>query len=168
MSLSKREYISKRFKELGITSHDMAMIVINEQEKYNPGLTFDQVNNAIESIISKREIQHALVTALSIDELADKKQLPEPFQFMIEEDNPLYGVDEAIAIVSSLMYGTISNSNWGYLDKSKPGIVGYLNDLQKKENGHVTTMTDDMISMIIAGAEAKVSHNNRHEESDGE
>ena len=87
---------------------------------------------------------------------------------MIEEDNPLYGVDEAIAIVSSLMYGTISNSNWGYLDKSKPGIVGYLNDLQKKANGHVTTMTDDMISMIIAGAEAKVSHNNRHEESDGE
>ena len=68
MSLSKREYISKRFKELGITRHDMAMIVINEQEKYNPGLTFDQVSNAIESIISKREIQHALVTALSIDE----------------------------------------------------------------------------------------------------
>lgn len=168
MSLSKREYISKRFKELGITRHDMAMIVINEQEKYNPGLTFDQVSNAIESIISKREIQHALVTALSIDELADKKQLPEPFQFMIEEDNPLYGVDEAIAIVSSLMYGTISNSNWGYLDKSKPAIVGYLNDLQKKANGHVTTMTDDMISMIIAGAEAKVSHNNHHEESDGE
>lgn len=155
---SKREYIAERFNELGITVREMAQIVVSEQEKYNPGLTMDMAIHAVERVIAKREVQHALVTALAIDELADESKLPEPLQSIISDDNPQYGIDESIALQASALYGTISTSNWGHLDKSKPGIIGNLNTMQKI-GGHVTTMTDDMVSMIIAAAEGKVSQN---------
>lgn len=156
--VSKTEYINKRFIDLGITELAMAEIVVSEQEKYNPDLTIDMALHAVKRVLAKREVQHALVTALSIDELADKRMLPEPLQSIIDDDNPQYGVDESIALMTSMLYGTISASNWGHLDKNKPGIIGKLNDLQKT-GGMTTTMTDDMISMIISSAEGKVSQN---------
>lgn len=155
---SKTEYINKRFADLGITELGMAEIVVSEQAKYNPELTIEMALHAVQRVLAKREVQHSLVTALSIDELADKKMLPEPLQSIIDDDNPQYGVDESIALMTSMLYGTISASNWGHLDKNKPGIIGKLNDLQKT-GGKTTTMTDDMISMIISSAEGKVSQN---------
>ena len=155
---SKRDYIKKRFNDLGITIKDMAEIVVQEQITHNPWLTQEIAEQAVERVIAKREVQHALVTALSIDELAERNALPIPLQYIIEDDNSQYGIDESIALSTSMLYGTIASSNFGELDKKKPGIIGVLNDGQKSGK-FITTMTDDMISAIIASAEGKISQN---------
>ena len=154
---SKREYIDARFKELGITIDEMASEVLKEQARHNPWMILEDAKRAVEKVLRRREVQHALITALALDELADKHMLPEPLQSISEEDNPQYGVDEAIAIQTAGLYGTIAVTNYGYLDRDKTDLAKKLNDMQKA-GGHITTMTDDMISMIIASAEGSVAH----------
>lgn len=154
---SKQEYIAHRFLEAGINEEDLATIVYDKQLPFNPELTYEHSLEALQSVMRKRETQHYLVTALSLDELAQEGGLPEPLQSIVEEDNPQYGVDEIIGLGTSMLGGTISFTNFGALDANKEGIVDVLNEEQKQ--GHtVSTFTDDVLSAIIALAEAKVAH----------
>ena len=158
MKESKMQYINRRFDELGIKYEDLADEVMQEQLSHNPWLDNEIALKAVRSVIRKREIQHALVFALSVDELTEKKLFPSPIQEILEEDNSQFGIDESIAMVSSLLFGTISATNYGHLDVDKVESAKKLNDMQKRGE-HITTMTDDMISAIVASAEGKVSQN---------
>lgn len=166
MSISKMDYINKRFEELGISRFELAQEALKEQQAHNPWLTLEDAYEAIEGVIRKREVQHALVTALAIDELADKHMLPEPFQDIIQDDNPLFGVDEVIASETAGLFGSIAKTNFGYLDRAKTDLAKKLNDEQKM-GGHITTMTDDLVSAIIAAAEGKVAHSVHLEHTEG-
>lgn len=151
------DYINARFHELGISRYKLAKETLKEQARHNPWMTLEDAYDAVEAVIRKREVQHALVTALTIDELADKGMLPEPLQSIIADDNPLYGVDESIAMGMAGLFGTIAQTNFGFLDREKTDLAKKLND-EQKSGGHITTMTDDLVSAIIASAEGKVAH----------
>ena len=157
MTQSKMDYINARFDELGISRLELAQEVLKEQARHNPWMTLEDAYEAVEAVIRKREMQHALVTALTIDELADNKMLSEPMQSIIADDNPLYGIDETIALGTAGLFGTIAVTNFGFLDREKADLAKKLND-EQKAGGHITTMTDDLVSLIIASAEGKVAH----------
>ena len=54
--------------------------------------------------------------------------LSEPLQDIVKRDEGLYGIDEVIALSIVNVYGSIGFTNFGYIDKLKPGILEYLND----------------------------------------
>ena len=59
----------------------------------------------VKKVLKKREVQNAILTGIQLDVLAEKKQLDEPLQQIIETDEGLYGVDEAIAFSIINVYG---------------------------------------------------------------
>ncbi len=141
-------------RKRGVEVSDIAKIVIELQEKYHPDLTFSECEQAVEKVLSKREIQHAIYTGIALDVLAEQKLLPQPLQSIMETDEPLYGVDEILALSITNVYGSIGLTNFGYLDKTKLGIIGKLND--HKTQIHV--FLDDLIAGIAAAAAARIAH----------
>lgn len=158
---TKIEYILTEFKKRNIYISDLSDLVLEGQNKYIPDLTRQEANLAIIGVLNKREVQHSLLTALAIDNLAMANSLPEPLQSIIEEDSPWYGIDETIAIETASLGGSIATSNFGSLDKDKPGIIGVMNNAQK-EGLFITTMLDDQLCAIVAFAEGKLAQNNKH------
>lgn len=151
-------YIMAKLFEYGVTISDMAEIVYEEQKKYEPNVTMSYAINRVEKVLQKREVQHAFLVAFFLDESAQNKKMPYPLQLIVEEDRPLFGIDEQLAMAVSGIYGSIATSNFGWLDKSKKGIIGILNDGQKYGTGPVTTFLDDMVAAVIAAAESATAH----------
>ncbi|SUP52401.1 Phosphatidylglycerophosphatase A [Weissella viridescens] len=75
----------------------------------------------------------------------------------MQEDSSTYGIDEQLVMSILGLYGTISWTNFGFLDRTKPGIIGELNDAQKN-GGRVNTFIDDLVAAIVAAAEARIAH----------
>ncbi len=53
------------------------------------------------------------------------------------------------------MYGSIGLTNFGYVDKIKPGILAKLND-HNQEKCH--TFLDDIVGAIAAAASSRLAH----------
>lgn len=77
----------------------------------------------VEMVLRKREVQNAVLTGIQLDILAEQGQLISPLQEMIENDEGLYGVDEILAFSIVNVYGSIGFTNYGYVDKLKPGCL---------------------------------------------
>ena len=69
-------------------------------------------------------------------------------------DAGLFGIDEALAMSIANIYGTIGITNFGYLDKMKPGIIGQLDQHPQA----VHTFSDDLVGAIAAAAAARLAH----------
>lgn len=158
---SKREYIKDEFDKRQIYVADMAEIVFNSQKKHIKGLAYEDAVKVVNEVMQKREVRHALLVALALDNLAMEKELPEPLQTIVTEDEPLFGIDEDIAVATSGLNGSIAVTNYGNLDVTKPGIIGRLNNDQK-EGKLITTFLDDMVSAICAQAMGKLAHKYRY------
>lgn len=141
----------------GVQLTAIADLVIFGQKDHMPDLTQDQALDSVKKVLHKTEAQDAIMTGLALDDLANGRKLPEPIQSRIVEDSSTYGVDEQLVMSILGVYGTISWTNFGYLDKLKPGIVGQLND-EQKDGGRVNTFIDDIVSAIAAAAEARIAH----------
>ncbi|MFX3622851.1 MAG: phosphatidylglycerophosphatase A [Ectobacillus sp.] len=148
-------------KQRGVTIEDIAELVYFLQEKYHPNLTMEECRYNVERVLSKREVQNALITGIQMDMLAEKKLLDEPLQSIIEKDEGLYGIDEIIALSIVNVYGSIGFTNFGYVDKVKPGILKFLND---KSSGYVHTFLDDIVGAIAAAASSRLAHRAAHAE----
>ncbi|WP_173915751.1 phosphatidylglycerophosphatase A [Halobacillus sp. Marseille-Q1614] len=147
--------------ERGITIKDMAELVHYLQSKYHPELTMDICEFNVHQVLKKREVQNAIITGIQLDKLAEKKMLEEPLQTTIEIDEGLYGVDEVIALSIVNVYGSIGFTNYGYIDKQKPGILKRLND---KSTGECHTFLDDIVGAIAAAASSRLAHSEVGEE----
>jgi len=146
------------FKKRGVELSDITEIVYFLQQKYIPDLTMDVCAEAVDRVLSKREVHYAILTGVELDMLAEQKKLSEPLQSLINSDNPLYGIDEILVLSICNIYGSIGLTNFGYVDKVKPGIIGILDKLGK--NDHVChTFMDDIIGAIAAAAASSVAHN---------
>ena len=66
----------------------------------------------------------------------------------------MYGVDETIGLAIATIYGTIALTNFGYLDKEKPGYISQLND----DKSQVNTFADDIASALVAAGAARLAH----------
>ncbi|WP_223068436.1 phosphatidylglycerophosphatase A [Paenibacillus caui] len=140
----------------GVSLEAIASIVYQLQIAYHPELKQEECLASVKSVLSKREVQYTLFTGIALDELAEKKELPEPLQAILDADEPLYGVDETMALGITSMFGMIGLTSLGYLDKVKPGIIGVLND--KTDKVHV--FLDDLVAGIAAAASARIAHKN--------
>ncbi|WP_174728343.1 phosphatidylglycerophosphatase A [Mesobacillus harenae] len=141
--------------ERGVEIEDIGELVFYLQEKYVPNLKMEDCLENVERVLSKREVQNAILTGIQLDILAEKKQLGEPLQSIIETDESLYGVDEILAFSIVNIYGSIGFTNYGYIDKQKPGILVKLNE---KGTGQCHTFLDDLVGAIAAAASSRLAH----------
>lgn len=141
--------------ERGVSILDIAELVMYLQKPYHPDLTMDECVHNVERVLEKREIQNAIITGIQLDMLAEEGALFEPLQGMIERDEGLYGIDEILALSIVNVYGSIGFTNYGYIDKMKPGILKSLND---KNSRQVHTFLDDLVGALAAAASSRLAH----------
>ncbi|TXL58139.1 phosphatidylglycerophosphatase A [Cerasibacillus terrae] len=142
-------------KERGITLDHIAELVYYLQSSYHKDLTMELCLENVDRVLSKREVQNAILTGIQLDKLAEQKKLEQPLQKLIDTDEGLYGVDEIIALSIVNVYGSIGFTNYGYIDKQKPGILEHLND---RSTGECHTFLDDIVGAIAAAASSRLAH----------
>jgi phosphatidylglycerophosphatase A len=142
----------------GVSLQEIAEVVLQIQKGYYPELTLEECLAGVEAVLKKREVQHAVLTGVALDVLAEEKKLPEPLQSIVATDDFLFGVDEIVALSITNVYGSIGLTNFGYLDKTKPLIIGTLN---AHKHGHCHTFLDDLVAAIAAAAASKIAHARR-------
>ncbi|WP_243290426.1 phosphatidylglycerophosphatase A [Bacillus sp. FJAT-47783] len=145
----------KWLEERGVKLEDIAELVYFLQKKYHPNLSLDECIFNVNRVIAKREVQNAILTGIQLDVLAEQKKLEEPLQTILNSDEGLYGVDEILAFSIVNIYGSIGFTNYGYIDKQKPGILQSLND---KNSGQCHTFLDDIVGAIAAAASSRLAH----------
>lgn len=154
--INKTEQIARQWlKDRGISVKDIGELVMHLQHKYHEDLQLEDCIYNVERVLSKREVQNAILTGIQLDILAEKGLLEEPIQSIIEKDEGLYGVDEILAFSIVNVYGSIGFTNYGYIDKIKPGILNRLND---KSTGECHTFLDDIVGAIAAAASSRLAH----------
>lgn len=146
-----REWLIER----GVKTADIAELVYFLQKDYHKDLQLADCLENVERVISKREVQNAILTGIQLDRLAEKGLLEEPLQSIVATDEGLYGVDEILAFSIVNVYGSIGFTNYGYIDKLKPGILKDLND---KSSGYCHTFLDDIVGAIAAAASSRLAH----------
>lgn len=139
----------------GVTIDDIAELVHYLQKQYHEDLDIATCRKNVEGVLSKREVQNAIITGIQLDRLAEQKQLDEPLLDMLRRDESLYGIDEVVALSIVNVYGSIGFTNYGYIDKIKPGILQKLND---KSTGECHTFLDDIVGAIAAAASSRLAH----------
>ena len=143
-------------EERGVKLEDITDLVLYLQNKYIPNLTASECLENVEAVLNKREVQNAIITGIEIDKLAEQGIISQPLQSILMKDEGLYGIDEILGLSIVNLYGTIGFTNYGYLDKSKPGIISQLNE---KEGKQCHTFLDDIICAIAAAAASRIAHN---------
>lgn len=145
----------KWLEDRGVTIDSIAQLVYFLQVKYHPNLQLEECRKNVERVIAKREVQNAIITGIQLDVLAEKGLLDEPLLGIIRRDEGLYGIDEIIALSIVNVYGSIGLTNYGYIDKQKPGILEKLNN---KTANECHTFLDDIVGAIAAAASSRLAH----------
>lgn len=145
-------------KRRGVTIEAVAEIVFELQQPYNKGLEMAHCIESVEGVLRKRELQHAILVGIELDELAEQGKLSEPLQQIVESDEGLFGVDETIALGAVFTYGSIAVTTFGHLDKNKTGII---NELDTKVGRGIHTFLDDLVASIAACAASRIAHRTR-------
>ena len=109
----------------------------------------------VQSVLLKREVQNAVITGIELDMLAEKGVLSQPLLDIVINDEGLFGIDEILALSIVNVYGSIGFTNYGYIDKVKPGILKHLND---KNDDQCHTFLDDIVGAIAAAAASRIAH----------
>ena len=152
------QHMIRLLQKRGVTIEQIAEIVFKLQKPYNDQLTQEECADSVLAVLAKREVQYTLYTGIALDELAEKKLLPEPLQSILEVDEPLFGVDETLALGIVHVYGMIGLTSFGYLDKEKIGIIRALND----NRSAVHVFLDDLVCALAAAASARIAHQNEN------
>ncbi len=149
-----REMVIRQLEDRGVGLTDVAELVFTLQRPYYPGLSMEYCRHNVMAVLGKREVQYALMVGILLDTYAENRLLPEPLQSVIARDEPLFGIDEVLALSITNVYGSIGLTNFGHLDKTKMGILGTI-------NGHahaVHTFLDDLVAGLAAAASARIAH----------
>ncbi len=123
------KYTYDLLAERGVTLEDIAELVLYVQKPYMPNLKLKSVAH-VASVLSKREVHNAIITGIELDKLTEQNKLSQPLQGIVANDESLYGIDEILAFSIVNLYGSIGFTNYGYLDKVKPGIIKKLDSEQ--------------------------------------
>lgn len=159
------EATKEALKRRGVELIDIAKIVYEMQVPYNPGLTMQHCIESVQGVLRKRELQHAILVGIELDELAEQGKLSAPLQQIVEADEGLFGVDETIALGAVFTYGSIAVTTFGHLDKNKIGII---NELDTKKGRGIHTFLDDLVASIAACAASRIAHRTRDLQEAGE
>ena len=154
--------IVKKIEDRGVTIEQIGELTYFLQEKYYADLTVDDCVRHVRAVLKKREVQNAILTGIQLDELAEKGWLDYPLQDMVEKDYSLYGIDEILAFSIVNVYGSIGFTNFGYIDKVKPGILKEL-DVKDDAKGVCHTFLDDLVGAVAAAAASRIAHREEFE-----
>lgn len=146
--------VVEQLQNRGVVLGDIADIVYQLQKPYYPNLIMEECLSSVMHVLEKREVQHAIYTGIALDTLAEQSCLPAPLQSIMEQDEPLYGVDEILALSITNVYGSIGLTNFGYLDKTKLGVIGRLNN----DGQRIHVFLDDLVAGVAAAAAARIAH----------
>jgi phosphatidylglycerophosphatase A len=152
-SLEKTVYIW--LEERGVQLEDIAELTFFLQIDYIPDVTMEECLENVRTVLAKREVQNAMLTGIQLDILAEKDILREPLLQMIRSDESLYGIDEVMSLAILNIYGSIGFTNYGYIDRLKPGILCRLNS---KSDGKIHTFMDDLVAAIASAAASRLAH----------
>ena len=147
------KYTYELLAERGVTLDDIAELVFYVQK---PNLKLEECRTSVASVLSKREVHNAIITGIELDKLTEQNKLSQPLQRIVANDESLYGIDEILAFSIVNLYGSIGFTNYGYLDKVKPGII---RKLDSEEGGRCNTFLDDLVGAVAAAAAGKLAHN---------
>ncbi len=152
-----KDLVIKMMKDRGVKVEDIARLVVEAQNRYIP-VTLEEANTIVESVFEKHEVQNAILTGLALDIAAEKGVIEEPLLSMLLTDEPLYGVDEILALSITNIYGSIAFTNYGFFDKTKPGVLAKLNKHRDKQ---CNTFLDDLAAAVASAACSKLAHTYR-------
>ncbi len=152
-----RDTVVTMLDERGVSLSQIAQITYDLQSKYIKGLTMESCLDHVERVVMKREVQNAILTGLELDKMAEKGLMSEPLKTMLLDDYPLYGIDEVLALAIVNVYGSIGFTNFGYVDKVKPGVIKQIDDAGK-ETDSCNTFLDDIVGAIAAAAASSIAH----------
>lgn len=142
-------------KQRGVTLEDIAECVVYLQSKYYSDLTMNMAMESVMAVLNKREVQNAILTGIFLDMSAENGTMEEELRDLLMRDEGLYGIDEVMAYGICNLYGSIALTNYGYIDKVKPLIIGKLNT----KGAQCNTFLDDIVGAISASAAGRLAHN---------
>lgn len=151
--LEQRTY--ELLEERGIPIKEIALIVQELQEPYIDNLSLEHCIENVHAVLRKREVQNAVITGLEIDIAAEHNHFSPLLCDLLMRDEGLYGIDEILVLSIVNIYGSIGLTNFGYVDKTKPGIIGRLNS---DKDAHCNTFADDIVGAIAAAAASRIAH----------
>lgn len=132
---------------------DLAILVYNSQKKYNPKITIEVSRDAVVHVLAKREVQNIILVGLYLDDKSKTDENMDPYlKAFLDEDSSQFQVDETLSTGIPAVFGAIASSNRGYLDKTKPGIIG------KVDSKPYNVFLDDLLAGIVAGAESYIAN----------
>ncbi len=146
-----RELLASR----GVSLKDIGELVYFLQKDYIKDITIDECIESVDAVLTKREVHNTILTGIQLDIMAEKGELIAPLQEIVAEDEGLYGIDEILALSIVNVYGSIGFTNYGYIDKVKPGILA---DLNSHDGKNVHTFLDDIVGAIAAAAASRLAH----------
>ncbi|MGO4987523.1 MAG: phosphatidylglycerophosphatase A [Gallicola sp.] len=149
------KFAIEALKRRNIGLDDLAKIVHSLQVDYHPDLDLETCRESIRSVMRKREVVHAILTGIALDELAEQNLLKEPLLSIVKSDEGLFGIDEIIPLSIVNIYGSIGLTNYGYLDKKKYGII---KELDEAKDDSVNTFLDDIVAALAAAASSRIAH----------
>lgn len=148
------KYVESELEKKGITYKDIAGITYDLQHNFLPEVKIDEYEEAAFDVMHKRELLNNVMVGLYLDKMATEGKLDEPLQSIVAHDVGVFGVDETLALQIANMYGSIGVTNYGYVDRVKPGVIGKL-DTSKES---VNTFIDDIVGAIAAAVAGKIAH----------
>lgn len=162
--VKKFTVIVDRLAQRGVNLEDISSVTFGLQQKYVKGLTMDICMDHVMRVLMKREVQHAILTGIELDRLAEEGLISEPLSSILLSDYGLYGVDEILALSIVNVYGSIGLTNFGFVDKTKPGIIGELDNKKGESKKKCNTFIDDLVGAVAAAAASSIAH--RYAETD--
>lgn len=135
----------------------MAKIAYESQLPYEPDITLEKCKQAILHVLEKREVQNVILTGINLDKMVDDDLVKDEYlNKILNEDSGQYQVDELLSTGCVEVFGGVASSNRGYLDKTKPGIIGEVDG--RKDSCNV--FLDDILAAIISSAESYIANKN--------
>lgn len=142
----------------GVSLDEIVDCVYFLQQEYHQNLDKKVLMESVLSVLDKREVQFALMTAIELDILTEKKKFENKnLEAVIARDEGLFGTDEVLAYGICNLYGSIALTNFGFIDKQKYGVVARLNE-EGKQGLKCHTFLDDMVGAIAAAAASRFAH----------
>lgn len=149
-------YVIKELESKGVTTRKIAEIAYDLEHKFLPEYTMEDYEREVVSVLHKREVLNNAMVALNLDNLANQKLLSQPLQEIVEQDSGVFGVDETLATQIANIFGSIGVTNYGFVDRTKPRIIGKLDN----KDGVVNTFIDDIVGGVASAVAGKLAHKN--------
>lgn len=148
------DYVVRELDKRGIDEWTVGNAAYAMQHQYYPDVTVEQFGSELTNVLKKREVLNNLAVGFALDDLANRSLLPEPLQTIVANDLGAFGVDEALALSITQLYGTVSSTNYGHADKEK---IGFAKELDNS-NGEINTFSDDLFSALASAVCARFAH----------